>query len=368
MARPSTRSRRYASGTQRTSFPLVGRDFATVPLRALLTRGLGRSAAPATAGALSVRPIKDPANCSDRSEEPLRLSALKTKDFMPPASTTTSRSSRSYADASSVDELERIPFLPDTPVALDAALEQEHRTARRSSASESTVAPGRYLGLYLKYVALFVGAGLISGSIVHYPLDKTRYIIIGAVGAVLFALASTFADARAKGNGPASLVKFVLASLVLALGIGMISGGIQHFSDIPTRAATLIPLGGALSIIAFAIRDGHRLTRRHMVPFAVAGSAALLWVAIGLSQYAGTFEVPAAGADHHGAAAEPASTEAAASDHTETTADAHAAEASSEPAAAAHAAEESTAAAPPAEAAQSTDDSAVAEDHSAHGH
>lgn len=286
---------------------------------------------------------------------------------MPPASTSPS-AYRSVTDASSVDELERIPFLPDTPVALDAALQREHSSARRAPADERTVAPGRYMGLYLKYVALFVGAGLISGSIVHYPLDKTRYIIIGAVGAVLFALASTFADARAKGNGPASLVKFVLASLVLALGIGMISGGIQHFSDIPTRAATLIPLGGALSIIAFAIRDGHRLTRRHLVPFAVAGSAALLWVAIGLNQYAGTFEVPAAGADHHGAAAEPATTDAAASGHTETTADAHGAEASSEPAAAAHAAEESTAAAPPAEAADIAAAAAVAEDHSAHGH
>lgn len=279
---------------------------------------------------------------------------------MPPASTTTSRSSRSYADASSVDELERIPFLPDTPVALDAALEQEHRTARRSSASESTVAPGRYLGLYLKYVALFVGAGLISGSIVHYPLDKTRYIIIGAVGAVLFALASTFGDARAKGNGAASLVKFVVASLVLALGIGMISGGIQHFSDIPTRAATLIPLGGVLSIIAFAVRDGHRLSARQIAPFAVAAGAMLLWIAIGLGMYSKTFEVPATGADHHGAAAEPVGSAA----------DAHGAEATkasvgeSEPVADPHAAEVT----PATEATESADAAALAEDHSAHGH
>lgn len=280
---------------------------------------------------------------------------------MPPASTISSTSSRALTDASSVDELERIPFLPDTPLALNAAARRE--PGRRVRSANDTVAPGRYLGLYVKYVALFVGAGLISGSIVHYPLDKTRYIIIGAVGAVLFALASTFGDARAKTRGPAAMAKFIAASLVLALGIGMISGGIQHFSDIPTRAATLIPLGALLSIMAFAVRDGHRLSARSMVPFAVAGSAALVWLAIGLSHYAGTFEVPAAGADHHGAAADTTTTGAT---------DAHAAEeakpATTSPSDAASdepAAQESTAAAA-SEATPST--AAAAEDHSAHPH
>lgn len=266
---------------------------------------------------------------------------------MPSASTTSP--ARTYA--SSVDELEQIPFLPDTPQTLDTAVQREQRRAARP-ASE-TVAPGRYLGLYGKYVALFVGAGLISGSIVHYPLDKTRYVIIGAIGAVLFALASTFGDARAKTNGLPSLLKFITASLVLALGIGMISGGIQHFSDIPTRAATLIPLGGLLSVIAFAMRDGHRLSRRHVTPFAVAGSAALLWLALGLNQYAKGFDVPAAGADHHGAATT-----------TDAATDAHATEETTATET------ESTAPAgqPAAEAETAATQAVPAEDHSAHGH
>lgn len=287
---------------------------------------------------------------------------------MPPAPTTASPS-RGYA--ASVDELERIPVLPDAPVGLDAALQREQRRHPATAAPESTVAPGRYLGLYVKYVGLFVGAGLISGSIVHYPLDKSRYLIIGAIGAVLFALASTFGDARAKSGGPAAMVKFVAASLVLALGIGMISGGIQHFSDIPTRAATLIPLGALLSVIAFAVRDGHRLSRSHMLPFVVAGSAALLWLALGLHQYAKGFDVPA-GADHHGAAAETTgstATDAHSAQESQASAtDAHA-EAAHDPAAeSADVATGEADAAGEAEASAETPAPAAAEDHSAHGH
>lgn len=276
---------------------------------------------------------------------------------------------RANGHPSTVDDLEAIAALPD------AAARRSRRTPRRD---ETTVAPGRYLGLYGKYVALFVGAGLISGAIVHYPLDKARYLVIGAIGAALFALASVLGDARPKTEGRASLLRFILASLVLALGIGMISGGIQHFSDIPARAATLIPLGALLSVVAFAIRDGHRLSPRHLVPFAVAGSAALLWLAIGLNAYAKGFDT--SGAGHHGAEASGAAHHGAeepapaAGEATHTT-DGHASErsASAAPADAAvtdaaadtaHAADSTDA----GHAAHTPDEAATADDHSAHGH
>jgi hypothetical protein len=47
--------------------------------------------------------------------------------------------------------------------------------------------------------------------------------------------------------GMTKVLGIVAASLALSFGIGMLSGGQQHFEDFPARAAMLIPFGLALS-------------------------------------------------------------------------------------------------------------------------
>lgn len=227
------------------------------------------------------------------SHSPLRASAA-----FPPAS-------------SSADELEQIPVLPDWDyVSRDASQRaarraEERRLRHEAGSGESlarTTSSSQYLMSWSRYVSLFLGAGLISGSVVHYPLDPGRYLLIGAAGAALFAVASAFHEARSKLNGPIELLRFIVASLVLALGIGMISGGIQHFSDIPDRAATLIPLGGALSLLAFAVRDGYRLQRSHLRRLVGVVAGVLLVLALVLGQIASGMKPPVEGGDHHGSA------------------------------------------------------------------
>lgn len=45
------------------------------------------------------------------------------------------------------------------------------------------------------------------------------------------------------------VLKLIIVSLTLAIGIGMISGGISHFKERPVYASYLIPLGIVVSII-----------------------------------------------------------------------------------------------------------------------
>lgn len=156
---------------------------------------------------------------------------------------------------------------------------------------------------YGKYVALFVGAGLISGSVVHFPLAPVRYAIIGGIGGAIFAVASVLAD-RA-GKDTVAVARLAVSSLLLALGIGMISGSIQHFQDIPDRAANLIPLGVALSITAFIVRNDLRPRRDDIAALALWTVTAVLFLGIGLGRLADAVPAPAAGGDHH-ATEEPA--------------------------------------------------------------
>ncbi|MXM67991.1 hypothetical protein GR925_32300 [Streptomyces sp. HUCO-GS316] len=130
------------------------------------------------------------------------------------------------------------------------------RRARRRAQKRTPV-----IGDYLGYAATFVGAGLISGAVVHHPLDPDRYTMIALVGAGVFLFATVLNEFILKRQRPSAskVVAIVLASLALSFGIGMLSGGLQHFEDFPERAAMLIPFGLALSFVAYVLR--HDATR-----------------------------------------------------------------------------------------------------------
>ncbi|GHE65099.1 DMT family transporter [Streptomyces capitiformicae] len=159
---------------------------------------------------------------------------------------------------------------PDVQPAPDPASSDSEPAPRRSRSSESDTAPpagGRrarrrakkrtpVIGDYLGYATTFVGAGLISGAVVHHPLDPDRYTVIALVGAGVFLCATLLNEFVLKRQRPSAstVVAIVLASLALSFGIGMLSGGLQHFEDFPERAAMLIPFGLALSFVAYVLR------------------------------------------------------------------------------------------------------------------
>lgn len=140
------------------------------------------------------------------------------------------------------------------------------------------------------YVLYFVGAGLISGAIVHHPLDPARYTKIAATGVLVFLAATVLNEFLLTRDRPAlpRMVLVIGASLMLSFGIGMLSGGLQHFEDFPARGAVLVPLGIVVSFIAFVLKDAKSSWRRIFGPI---GLVVLLVAAasfVGLRQVAST--------------------------------------------------------------------------------
>ncbi|WP_354637151.1 hypothetical protein [Kitasatospora camelliae] len=175
-----------------------------------------------------------------------------------------------------------------------AANPPEGRAAARRARPEPSLI-GRYLG----YIGYFVGTGLLSGAIVHHPLDPARYTLIGAVGAALFLVAAIAAEMRQPGRLTALRIVAVLGtSFGLSFGIGMLSGGMQHFEDFPQRAAVLIPAGLLLSFVAFTLKEARRPLRRI---FGLLGAAVLIVCAagyVGLQQVAAGMPVESGGHSH----------------------------------------------------------------------
>ncbi|MFF8604600.1 hypothetical protein ACF06X_01550 [Streptomyces sp. NPDC015346] len=164
------------------------------------------------------------------------------------------------------------PTLATTPPPPTPPTRSRRRSARTR---EGASLPWRYLG----YIGYYVGAGLISGAVVHHPMAPARYSMIAASGVLVFLLATVLNDiVLATERQPLSRILRVLGtSTMLSFGLGMLSGGMQHFADLPERCAVLIPLGIVLSFVAFFLKEAKRPWRRI---FGLMGLAILVVTAL----------------------------------------------------------------------------------------
>ena len=139
---------------------------------------------------------------------------------------------------------------------------------------------------YATYVALYLGVALAGGSIVHLPLDPARYLLLGVVGLVVF-IAASVADARRRHaaglEGPGGgLGGFVGWSVLLSVGLGMLSGSIQHFIDFPRYAAVLLLRGAPVSLVAYMARERLSPLRPMLLRLGAAVAAVVIVLALGL--------------------------------------------------------------------------------------
>lgn len=118
---------------------------------------------------------------------------------------------------------------------------------------------------YIVYLMLFLGVGFLSGAIVHYPVNPVLYGTIGAVGAIIFTLATIINEwiTNKRHILQEGVIKIIFFSLILSIGLGMISGGIQHFIDFPVYASYLVPLGFVVSLIGYVLSKEIKLDTQH---------------------------------------------------------------------------------------------------------
>jgi uncharacterized protein (DUF305 family) len=152
---------------------------------------------------------------------------------------------------------------------------------------------------FLVYTAMFLGAGFISGAVVHFPVAPTRNLIIGGIGAILFAIGATVNESifNKKNLRDEGVVKFVLFSLLLSFGIGMVSGGSQHFFDTPEYASYLIPAGLLIGLVAFILQRNIHFTKAVITGLAVV--AVLIIAPLGLALNYATKQLPTTTVDDH---------------------------------------------------------------------
>ncbi|AFZ67217.1 hypothetical protein Deipe_1690 [Deinococcus peraridilitoris DSM 19664] len=114
---------------------------------------------------------------------------------------------------------------------------------------------------FLAYFLLLASTSFIAGGIVHLGLGEntTYYLALAFVGVVFFTLGNYLQEFVLRKNARSlNLAAFLLVSFVLSVGLGMITGGVQHFLDNPAYSTVLIPTGVVLAVGAYAWREGLR--------------------------------------------------------------------------------------------------------------
>lgn len=149
----------------------------------------------------------------------------------------------------------------------------------------------RVLAPYATFVALFIGAGFTSGGIVHLGEGFNWWdASLLALGVMFFVLGSYIQEIlyHKKALQEEGVVAFLAYSLLLSIGVGMASGGTQHFVDTPTYSAYLIPLGLLIGVAAFTLKQNIELTNAQWKKLLLGGVVLSVALGVGLSVLART--------------------------------------------------------------------------------
>ena len=179
----------------------------------------------------------------------------------------------------------------------------ERTTAPETPRAEKRTGEPSVYARYVGAMLYFVGAALIAGAVVHYPIDPALYSVICAVGALVFLLGTVVNEFIFAAERPAlaRAISLVTFSLLLSFGVGLLGGGIQHFTQFPERSAIMTPIGLVMSYVAFVAKDPQGRLRNLLSLFgaSVAVLAVLTWFA--MTAIADSMDV----SDHHGSGQSP---------------------------------------------------------------
>jgi hypothetical protein len=138
---------------------------------------------------------------------------------------------------------------------------------------------------YIVYIVYFLGIGMVSSGIVLMPFNTMRYGSILVIGLLLFSTGSFVNEIilEKKQMSRIDRVKLIIISLTLAIGIGMISGGIAHFKESPGYVTFLIPFGIVISFVSFLVKNEIKLSKKENTLIAVSIVSFALLVHTGLN-------------------------------------------------------------------------------------
>lgn len=127
------------------------------------------------------------------------------------------------------------------------------------------------------YLLYFIGIGQVAGGLVHYEIDPPLYTALAAVGIIVFLMGTVINEVVLRSPRPSArkVGRVIGTGIVVALGLGMVSGGVQHFTSFPDRSVWMIPVGLVLAYIGFVTHSPRGGLRRMLMVGALVAATAV---------------------------------------------------------------------------------------------
>lgn len=103
--------------------------------------------------------------------------------------------------------------------------------------------PRQHIAMALKYG----GISFIAGSVNHGAFSGSRSLITAGLGVISF-IFGMWLESKNSEQAKAVSPKTVALSTLLAIGLGLFAGGLQHFPDSPSRSVWAVPLGFVITL------------------------------------------------------------------------------------------------------------------------
>ncbi|WP_020395012.1 cupredoxin domain-containing protein [Thiolinea disciformis] len=150
---------------------------------------------------------------------------------------------------------------------------------------------------HLAMVFKYAGISFIAGSVSHGVFSGSRSLLTAGLGIIAFVIGTVLEYRYTPAEERSSLWSTLMVGALLSVGLGFFTGSLQHFPDSPARSLWAVPLGFALSLIAFAL-----INRNHFPPNAKKYAAASLIsvAALSFGAYSYFLNNPVTGGHDHG--------------------------------------------------------------------
>jgi len=98
----------------------------------------------------------------------------------------------------------------------------------------------------------YAGISFIAGAVNHGFFSEERSLLTAGIGVLAYLLGGVL-EMRQLPASERRWLDLLGFGVVSSIGLGFFTGGLQHFPDSPARSAWVVPLGFAMSLLAFWI-------------------------------------------------------------------------------------------------------------------